>query len=258
MSRLIAVIGVVVTSIATSAGASIITHKVIVNPIQAKLSASSTSDFHVGNASRTLFEAETDKILAQAGVEVEWLDWQVSAGDGIHLLTSGAPDGDGFTGLGKIANAGDPGALFPLTDAAGRAADPSKRVVNMWFVTGLDSLGVASAGSGRIAIGNGVFAAHSTLPNDSIDTIAHEILHVIGGLPHVPDPNNVMAGGGVRNKPLTIDDITPDGLNLDILSASQITQIQSDPFNWLTAVPEPSSLAILGAGAMVIVRRRRA
>ncbi len=239
---------------ATSEGATAITHKVIINPIQTKLGVSSTEDFHVGNPGRTLFEEETNKILAQAGVQVEWLDWQLSAGDGINNIVIG--------GLGAIKDAGDPGALFPITDAAGRLADPNKRVINMWFVSGLSGLGVASGGSGRIAIGNATFSAHSTSPNDSLGTVAHEIGHVLG-LSHFTGANstetesNLMAQGGVRNKPLTIGEIAPDGAGLDFLNAGQIATIQQDNQNWLIAVPEPSSLMLLGLGSLALFRRRR-
>ena len=221
-----------------SAGA--ITHKLIINPIQVRRWDWAESSALVGNPKRELFEEYTNKIWSQAGIQVEWLDWKEVVHEDLTLLHH--PDDDGHLGLGKIKYAGDPGAV--------------SGVVNMWFVVGSNFLAVASAGSGRTAVTNGIFGDINISGRDRPDTISHEIGHILG-LGHTTERHNLMATGSGRDVPSSLGDVWPDG-GLDYLTPEQISIARNDRYGWLRPVPEPTSFGlVLSVGSIFVLARQR-
>ena len=141
-----------------------------------------------------------------------------------------------------------------FSTAPGAAAGAG--VISMWFVNNhFDAWGEVNAISGnKVVIDQGIFAG------GRIDTIAHEVGHLLG-LKH-DDPgvavDFLMRSGADRTTPGAIGDITPDGAKLDKLTAAQIATAQADAK--VTAVPEPTTYALLllGLGTVGWAARRHA
>jgi hypothetical protein len=103
--------------------------------------------------------------------------------------------------------------------------------------------------------------------------MAHELGHNFGLDPvtdpqyagstdpgHSNDPNQLMASGSIRNVPLTLADINPDGLGYDQLSQFQIDFARMSSLLHdvtVSAVPEPGSLSLLGIAFMAAWASRR-
>jgi hypothetical protein len=195
------------------------------------------------NAGRTLFEEVGNKIWTQADVWFNFLDW-VTIFD-TDLLSAE------FLDL--------------TTGDNGQHDDPL--VINLWFVNTLSCGGVSFVYGCGYVDGNGVGIANSVFAEWRIDTIAHELGHNLG-LDHVEDPLNLLASGGVRLVPWSIEEIYPRGDKASQLTASQIATVRASPFltpspapDATVAVPEPASLTLLVTGCAMmlagVARRRR-
>lgn len=175
--------------------------QVIVNPIQ----VCDDSGTICANINRELFLEETDKIWAQADIDIMFLDWKVM-NSSEHLSGS---------------------TLGQVSSASGNQ-EMGNDVINMWFVQSIDggSFGVANRPGNNIIISDSIFSYSGG--NGRRDTIAHEIGHNLN-LPHIAGdfPLNVMEEGGNRSASTSIGQIFPDGSMRDQLNQSQINIAQS-------------------------------
>ena len=235
LCRLLAIAGALMLS-ATDEASALPVQYVNVQPIQ----VCDNGGGNCANSLLQLFLAETDKIWAQADIDVVFLPWMT-------VNSSAQLNEDNFGDLTNNANAD---------------------IVNMWFVESLSECGgpadptslFGCGGSGHVAITDLVF---SYLPNGRLDTIAHELGHVLG-LGHgdfgAGGDDNLMTQGSTRDIPDVIGDINPDGLGLDKLTQAQIDEARNSSFLSDIALPEPGTMALfsLGLAGLGFVRRKRA
>lgn len=184
------------------------------------------------NSGENLFLAETNKIWSQANITFNYLPF-TTTNSSKYL---------------SLDDASEVAGLF--ADAPGAATNPT--IVTMWFVSNhFDAFGeVNTIGGNKIVIDEVIFSVNR------IDTIAHEVGHLLG-LEH-DDPgvgtDFLMRSGDDRITPSSIADITPDGAGLDKLTAGQIATALADP----KVVPEPGTFVLVSlAGAAAFLIRRR-
>lgn len=221
------------------------------------------NDAGLNCATTGFFEAETDKIWAQAGIDMSflavsqinnsaWLDVDIDSNPGNNILDTEAID------------------IIQFADANINDSDVTL-AINMFFVDTLDaSAGFYGLGCGAplfagfcvneigIFIAGGVFTFNGGVGR--LDTIAHEIGHVLG-LTHggfgAGGGENFMTSGSGRTVPGSINDIAPDGANLSQLTAAQNTEANSSRFvqdgDAPVRVPEPSSLVLLLIGGLLLL-----
>jgi hypothetical protein len=92
-------------------------------------------------------------------------------------------------------------------------------------------------------------------------TISHELGHSLG-LPDCSacDADNLEATGSFRNVPQTANDIFPNGVGDDQLTAAQIQTADSSGFLFPSSqveTPEPGTLPLALSGALVLWLRAR-
>ena len=181
-------------------------------------------------ADMQFYENITDKIWAQAGIDISFLN-PTRLNSSTYLSIAPNPDTSfPFTNYEfyQLSFTGGPGAFGRHPDSS-----PDTGPLNMWFVDQIESasgivFGTAWVGSNGVLISDETFSFNGGLGR--IDTIAHEIGHNLG-LRHrsfgAGGSNNLMTTGTVRNVPSSIEDITPDGANLAQLNQSQIDEART-------------------------------
>jgi hypothetical protein len=197
----------IVVLLVFSPGQALATHidrQVVVNPVQ----VCDDDGTNCSNPARILFEAETDKIWSQAGIDVKFLPWKVWNHTASQNIESSVSE-----------------LILPGNQAIGG------NVINMFFVDTKSNgaHGTSHFSSGYTAVMTLVFNYANGAGRR--DTISHEIGHILG-LGHIAGtvPLNLMEEGfGVRDPATAIGQIFPDGEQKDQLNASQIATARSSP-----------------------------
>lgn len=211
-----------------------------------------------GNCAATgFFETITDKIWAQANIDINflsmstinnssWLDVDIDISPANSVLDSEAIDIIDF-------------ADTNINDSNSTLA------INMFFVDSLEnSAGFYGLGCGALiysafcANETGIFISDNIFDVNRLDTIAHEIGHVLG-LTHngfgAGGASNLMTSGGSRTVPTGIGDISPDGLGLSNLTTEQVTEVYNSRF--VQVISEPGTLMLFMTALLVSLRRKR-
>ena len=227
-----ALAGAILTVMASPVGS--VSHAAVITlqPIQVRNSDGT------GGATVNLNAAATQKIWAQAGIDVVFLPLRTFDATQFLVLE-------------------DSTEITLLRDAAGNGANSNPSVLNVWFVDTIASqFGAAVQGGNGTAI-----AATPPVGSPRIDTLAHMIGHNLG-LSHVTDVLNLM--DTILGPVLTIDDIAPDGIGGARLDQAQISDIfaRTDlPFIVDTPAPIPLPAAawmfLTALGGLGLFRWRR-
>ena len=209
------------------------------------------NDAGAGCATTNFFEAETDKIWAQAGIDVNFLaTTQVNNTSWLDVHYDGSLTSE----MIDIMEYGRDN----INDSNSTLA------INMFFVDTMPGLFCLGCG-GDLFVGFcqglvGIFITQAVFDFNGgigrLDTIAHEIGHVLE-LPHISGSDNLMATGGTRTVPTNIGDIAPDGALLSKMSSAQISAAQNSRFVQDTQeIPTPASIYLLMIGLMTLLVRK--
>ncbi len=192
------------------------------------------------------FEAETDKIWAQAGIDVMFLPRiYYNETDVLNIRTT--------TGLGGLVN--ELTDLKAINNGSGSAdwrtsgnggsyyADTVVRMFLTQTINGGSSVyayalqsafygvGVGQNQEVYMAVAQSVFTFNSN--NGRRDTIAHELGHLLS-LDHTTlgasGGNNLLTDGGARNSPASVANIYPSGLDYSQLTGSLAATTPGDDF----------------------------
>lgn len=229
---------------ANSSVAQAISFQVFIQPVQVCM------DDATGCAQVGFFEDETDKIWAQADLDMQFLPTlQLNETDFLSISLGANEHVDLYVAGNAIA--GDPATTM---------------AINMYFVDDITNGPGTTYGLGCGAAVFATFCGNETgvIIADEVftfnggvgrlDTIAHEVGHVLG-LTHdgfgAGGGENLMTAGSSRIVPSTIDDIAPDGANLDQLTLAQLDEALSSAY--VKSAPEPGALLLLAMGFLMLV-----
>lgn len=196
----------------------------------------------LGPVGNNYYEAETDKIWAQAGIDIKFV---FSGTLNNSSLLNGSSGIDAITG----GLAGPGTTMYLMNTIPGVYG-------NAWLDAGGLAISMADVTSFNGGIGR-------------LDTIAHELGHNLGldvgagsSGGHSTDPDYLMASGGIRNVPTSLAQICPSGPCYDFLPQAQVDTARRSSL--LIAyvppqgtVPEPGSLALVGFALLGITAARR-
>lgn len=230
-----------------------------------------SDDGSVGaNPPLSFYEAETDKIYAQAGIDFEFLS-PYYYNKTLFLNIS--------------STAGDPNSLGALatTSDSPKASDPT--VINLWLTSTIknssSAYGYSFQSTKRLADGrlfekNGVSIAQSAFNYSSSggigmrDIFAYEVSRNLGLNNESSDPDNLFGAlSDPKNLmklsgpyPTSADDIYPDGSGWGHLTPDQISRVReasyavslgpSSFFYTYTPVPEPT-LGVLACSVVLLL-----
>ncbi len=224
-------------------------------------------------AASSYFQAETNKIWAQAGIEINFLDVvQIHDSGLLNVSTDGHFSSDGAPSFFDLLSAGK--TTVNDWDSSG--------IINLFFTEYLNedithpgefsAFGWACGGGSptpACASSPAVFVSERVFNESRTDTIAHEIGHMLGlfhtghassVVPAQPTDNLMTTGGG-RQTPTSLADIAPDGGNLSKLSELQKDRALGSIYLTKAVVlpspvPAPSPILLMGLGIMLLRMRR--